>query len=72
MIFSENRFALCANAALRVGIMLELIVGLNLSLEIVAIHPNPGKNSGDQQGVHRRKPAPREQFRDGHGRGSME
>jgi hypothetical protein len=65
MIFSENRFALF-------GIMLVLIVGLNLSLEIVAIHPNPGKNSGDQQGVHPRNPALREQFRDGHGRGSME
>jgi hypothetical protein len=45
MIFSESRFALF-------GIMLVLIVGLNLSLEIVAIHPNPEKNSGDQQGVH--------------------
>jgi hypothetical protein len=52
--------------------MLKLIVGLNLSLEIVAIHPNPERNPGDQQAVHPRNLALREQFRDGHGRGSME
>src|ERR1041384_5296226 len=29
----------------------ELILGPNLGLEIVAIHPKPEKNPGDQQGV---------------------
>jgi hypothetical protein len=65
MIFSENRFPLF-------GIMLELIVGLNLSLEIVAIHPNSERNPGDQQPFRPQNLALREQFRDGHGRGSME
>jgi hypothetical protein len=54
------------------GIMFELIVGLNLSLEIVAIHPNPERNPGDQQPFQPQNPALREQFRDGHRRGSME
>jgi hypothetical protein len=52
--------------------MLELIVGLNLSLEIVAIHPNSERNPGDQQPFRPQNLALREQFRDGHGRGSME
>jgi hypothetical protein len=61
MIFSENRCPLF-------GIMLEFIVGPNLGLEIVAIHPNSDRNFRDQQAVNA---AQKVHFGSGHGRGSM-